>query len=161
MPILRRRKQTQRGNVCLREGPFSIGSSDSGTWPFPPRDALSQGCSVRGVRAECLGVLCPLCPESGPGGEWRGADRFRQGTARLQERGPLLPPLPLPPALHPVGLQALPRFRPPLDLPNARKLAPPLTHRSRPPSGVSSHSTPCPAEAGRLPVILRPSLAPL
>lgn len=110
--------ETQRGKVCLREGPFSIRSSDSGArGPSTPRDALSLGCGVRGVRAECLGVLRPLCPESGPGGEWRGAGRFRLGAARLQERRPLLLPPPLP---HPAGL---PRSRSQHGLPNAWKLA--------------------------------------
>lgn len=144
MPISRRRKQTQRGKVCLREGPFSIGSADSGArGPSTPRDALSLGCGVRGVRAECLGVLRPLCPESGPGREWRGAGRFRLGAARLQERGPLLLPPPLStlrgcpaPGLStafPTPGSWLPAH-PPLQATLRRQLKQhPLSHRSRSP----------------------------
>ena len=83
MPILWRRKQTQRGNVCLREGPFSIGSSDSGARGPSLRVMLCPGaavCGVCGHSAWACSVLSALSQALAGSGEGQTAsDRAQRG----------------------------------------------------------------------------------
>lgn len=120
---------------------------------LPLRVMLCAGAAVCGVcRRSAWASPRPLRPESGPGRKWRVAGRFRLGAARLQERGPSSRS----PPCRAAGAPLLQALAGPSQRPEAGS---PLTLRSRPPSRVSSNSTP--SRRSRLPVILEPSLPPL
>ena len=154
MPILWRRKQTQRGNVCLREGPFSIGSSDSGARGPSLRVMLCPGaavCGVCGHSAWACSVLSALSQALAGSGEGQTAsDRAQRGC---RNAGPSSPrclcrrlstlwgcrPAPLQASARPSQcLEAGSPAHPPLQATLRRQLTQhPLSRRSRSPPRYS------------------------